>query len=66
MRALFITFELLNERVGSLQLAKLARLVRDGRLRVDIGLTADWTDAASAVSALLDRRIMGKAVLTVG
>ena len=66
MRALFITFELLNERVGSLQLAKLARLVRDGRLRVDIGLTADWTDAASAVSALLERRIMGKAVLTVG
>jgi NADPH2:quinone reductase len=64
MRALFITYELLNERVGTTQLAKLARLVGDGRLRVDIGLTADWRDAASAVSALVERRITGKAVLT--
>lgn len=61
-----VTQELLEGRVGSPQLAALASLVADGRLRSWIDLQAPWTEAARAIDDLLHRRVKGKAVLTVG
>jgi NADPH:quinone reductase len=65
MRALFVVWELLRERIGTAQLGSLVRLVENGALRADIGLVTSWGDAGSAVAALLERRIAGKAVLTL-
>lgn len=44
----------------------LADLVADGRLHPQVGLEVRWSQAAAAFEALADRRINGKAVLTVG
>ena len=46
-------------------LALLAGLVADGRLRPRIGWTADWTRTADAFAAMARREFRGKAVLTV-
>lgn len=45
-------------------LASLVRLVDAGRLQVEVGLVADWTQTAHALEALLERRVRGNAVLT--
>jgi NADPH2:quinone reductase len=65
MRGYFITHELLQGRTGKWQLSALAALVAEGRLESRIDLTVPWTDAASAIDALLERRVSGKAVLTI-
>ncbi len=65
MRALFVVWELLQERIGTRQLGSLVDLVSRGDLRADIELVTSWNDAGSAVAALLERRIAGKAVLTI-
>jgi NADPH2:quinone reductase len=62
----FVTYELLEGRLGTAGLARLVELVSSGRLRVEVGLEVPWTEAASAVTALLERRVRGKAVLTLG
>jgi NADPH:quinone reductase len=49
----------------SADLRRLARLVADGRLDPQIALTASWRKAGGAIEALLDRRVDGKAVLTI-
>jgi NADPH:quinone reductase len=46
-------------------LAYLAGLTATGRLDPQIGLTAEWEDAAVAVKALMDRAVAGKAVLLI-
>jgi NADPH:quinone reductase len=66
LRGYFVTHELLEGRLGTAELATLVELVSTARLRVEIGLVVPWADAASAVTALLERRVRGKAVLTVG
>ena len=66
MKGYLVTHELLEGRLGTVELAELAGLVASGRLRVEIDLVVPWTEAASAVTALLERRVRGKAVLTVG
>ena len=66
LRGYFVTHELLEGRVGTAELARLVELVASGRLRVEVDLVVPWTDAATAVAALLERRVRGKAVLTVG
>jgi NADPH:quinone reductase-like Zn-dependent oxidoreductase len=66
MRALFVVWELLHERIGTRQLGSLVDLVSRGDLRADIELVTSWENAGSAVAALLERRIAGKAVLTIG
>jgi NADPH2:quinone reductase len=66
MRGYFVVHELLEGRLGTPQLAALVDLVVTGRLRTDVDLTAPWTEAATAVEALLERRVHGKAVLLVG
>ncbi len=61
-----VTRELLEGRIGSGQLGALAVLVAEGRLVSRIDLQVSWTDAGTAVQALLDRTVDGKVVLTVG
>ena len=46
-------------------LGRLVRLVADGRLDPQIALTDSWKNAGAAIQALLDRKVDGKAVLTV-
>jgi NADPH:quinone reductase len=46
-------------------LVNLADQLATGRLVSEIELDVDWTDAASAFDALLDRRVSGKAVLRI-
>ena len=43
----------------------LASEVAAGRLYTQVGLTSSWTEAAAALEALLERRVRGKAVLTI-
>jgi NADPH:quinone reductase len=65
LHGLYIFDEVEHTRSCSADLRRLADLVAAGRLDPQIAMTASWTDAASAVEALLDRRINGKAVLTI-
>jgi NADPH2:quinone reductase len=66
MRGYFVTHELLAGRIGSSRFSELVGLVTSGRLRSGVDLVVPWTEAASAVTALLERRVRGKAVLTLG
>ncbi|WP_395294951.1 zinc-binding dehydrogenase [Kitasatospora hibisci] len=46
-------------------LATLVRLVGEGRLTPEIGRVAPWTETAAVLTDLRERRIRGKAVLTL-
>jgi NADPH:quinone reductase len=46
-------------------LAALVRLTAHGRLHPEIGRVTDWADTATTLTDLRDRRIRGKAVLTL-
>ncbi|MEU4927858.1 zinc-binding dehydrogenase [Streptomyces yokosukanensis] len=46
-------------------LAALVRLTAEGRLHPEIGRVTDWADTATALTDLRERRIRGKAVLTL-
>ncbi|MFI7401609.1 zinc-binding dehydrogenase [Streptomyces sp. NPDC049541] len=46
-------------------LATLVRLTAEGRLHPEIGRVTDWADTATVLADLRDRRIRGKAVLTL-
>jgi NADPH2:quinone reductase len=61
----FVTWELLHGRIGSEELSYLASLAATGGLESRIDLRISWRDAAAAVDALLERRVAGKAVLTI-
>lgn len=65
MLGYLVTYELLEGRIGSSRLAALAELVAEGRLVSQIDLVVPWTEAVSAVEALLERRVNGKAVLVL-
>jgi NADPH2:quinone reductase len=62
---LYIFAELQHTRSASADLRRLADLVAAGRLDPQIDVTHSWDRAADAIDALLDRRVAGKAVLTV-
>ncbi|MDQ6835960.1 MAG: zinc-binding dehydrogenase [Actinomycetota bacterium] len=62
---LFIFSELEHTRTASADLCRLADLVAGGHLDPQVDLLSSWTQAGSAIEALLDRRVAGKAVLTV-
>jgi len=49
----------------SRDLATLVRLVASERLHPEIGIVADWTQTASVLRELRERRIRGNAVLRV-
>ena len=62
----FFLFDIIDHtRSGATDLRRLADLVAQKRLDPQIDLTLSWTDAARAIEALLNRRVNGKAVLTV-
>jgi NADPH:quinone reductase-like Zn-dependent oxidoreductase len=65
LHGLYIFDELAHTRTAAADLRRLADLVAAERLDCQIDLTTSWTEAAGAVQALLDRRVAGKAVLTV-
>lgn len=65
VRGMLIFDELRHTQSGAADLGRLARLVARGELDCQIDLVTSWRDAGSAIEALLDRRIAGKAVLTV-
>jgi NADPH:quinone reductase-like Zn-dependent oxidoreductase len=54
-----------DERPASEDLATLVRLVAQGRLHPEIGLTADWREAPKALADLRERRVRGNAVLHI-
>jgi NADPH:quinone reductase len=57
--------ELAREGGGSDDLRFLAEEVAAGRLDPQISLTGSWREPGPAITALLERRVAGKAVLTV-
>jgi NADPH2:quinone reductase len=62
---LLLFAELAHGRSGARDLGRLAALVAAGALDCSIDREAGWRDAAEAITALLERRIAGKAVLHV-
>lgn len=62
---LFVFDEYDHTRTGAADLRRLADLVAAGQLDPQIDLSASWREAGSAIEALLDRRVNGKAVLRV-
>jgi NADPH:quinone reductase-like Zn-dependent oxidoreductase len=62
---LYIFDELRHTRRGAADLRRLADLVAAGRLDHQIDAEASWAKAGEALQALLDRRVAGKAVLTI-
>jgi NADPH:quinone reductase len=65
LHGFYIFDELERTRSASVDLRRLADLVAAGRLDPQIDVTLAWTEAATAIQALLDRRVAGKAVLTI-
>ncbi len=61
----YIFDDLDHTRSASADLRRLAGLVAVGRLDPQIDVTLSWTEAAGAIQGLLDRRVAGKAVLTI-
>ncbi|MDX6657747.1 MAG: hypothetical protein QOH62_2540 [Solirubrobacteraceae bacterium] len=59
----FLIFRSVHD--GAETLARLAALMADGRLDAQIDRVASWREGAPLLQDLLDRRIAGKAVLTV-
>jgi NADPH2:quinone reductase len=65
LQGLFLFDELAQMNTGTRDLARLAVLVADGRLQCSIDREGSWRAAAEAITALMERRIAGKAVLHV-
>ncbi len=65
LHGLLLFVQLQRERTGSGDLGRLAQLVAKKRLDCSIDLEASWREAPAAITALLERRIAGKAVLRV-
>ena len=65
LHGFYIFDDLRHTRSAAADLRRLADLVADERLDCQIDLTTSWTEAPAAIQALLDRRVAGKAVLTV-
>jgi NADPH:quinone reductase-like Zn-dependent oxidoreductase len=63
---LYVFAELAHTRSTSADLRRLADLVAAGRLDPQIDLTLSWNRAGQAIQALLDRKVAGKAVLSLG
>jgi NADPH:quinone reductase-like Zn-dependent oxidoreductase len=63
---IFIFSEVRDKGGCTEDLSRLVQLVGEGRLDCSIDRVLPWSEAATAVQALLDRKINGKVVLTVG
>ncbi len=62
---LYVFAELEHTNTAASDLSRLAELVAGGRLDPQIAHTASWREAGAAIEALLERKVAGKAVLTV-
>ncbi|HTX46893.1 MAG TPA: zinc-binding dehydrogenase [Solirubrobacteraceae bacterium] len=62
---LMVFNELARHASGTSDLTRLAHLVAAGKIDPQIDLVADWSEAAGAIEALLNRRVNGKAVLQI-
>lgn len=62
----FLLFQEILVKPASEGLARLARLVADGKLHPRIAVEAPWTEIAQVAQQLMDRAYPGKAVLHVG
>jgi NADPH2:quinone reductase len=58
-------FDELPRMIAASPLARLVRLLEDGRLKAPVELEARWQEVAAAIDALLARTISGKAVLHI-
>jgi NADPH:quinone reductase-like Zn-dependent oxidoreductase len=56
---------LAHSRSASADLRRLAELVADDRVDPQVDVVRPWTEAGLAIDALLNRRVAGKAVMTV-
>jgi NADPH:quinone reductase-like Zn-dependent oxidoreductase len=65
LQGFYLFDDVAHTRSAARDLGRLAGMVASGRLDCQIDLTLSWTKAAAAIQALLDRRVAGKAVLTV-
>lgn len=65
MLGYLVTYELMLGNIGSSHLAALAGLVAEGQVSSRVDLEVPWTRAAEAIDALMERRVHGKAVLTL-
>jgi NADPH:quinone reductase len=65
LQGFYLFDDLAHTRSAARDLRRLADLVAAGRLDPQIDLTVSWTEAAGAIQALLERRVAGKAVLTI-
>ena len=65
LHGLFVFEEIERTGTGGSDLGRLAALVAAGRLDTQIDLEASWREPGPAISALLERRVAGKAVLHV-
>ncbi len=63
---LIVFDELRTVEAADIGLARLAKLVGEGKLTPRISLEADWSEIDSVAQQLLDRQYPGKAVLTLG
>ncbi len=61
----FILFHEVKHHPASDGLARLVRLIADGRLHARVEVEAPWTQIADVARQLMDRRFPGKAVLHV-
>jgi len=61
----FILFHEVRARPASDGLARLLKLVADGRLKTNISVQEPWTEVGEVAQRLLDRGYTGKAVLRV-
>jgi len=62
---LYVFDEVPRHGSGVRDLTELARAAASGRLDTGVTLALDWADAATAMNALMDRKVDGKAVLTI-
>jgi len=65
LRGLFVFDEVEHTQGAASDLGRLAALIAAGELDCQIDLELSWREAATAIAALLDRRVAGKAVLHV-
>lgn len=63
--AFLIFTELASKGTGARDLEALASRVADGRLDPQISIERSWSEAGAVVQSLMDRKVQGKAVLTV-
>jgi NADPH:quinone reductase-like Zn-dependent oxidoreductase len=65
LRAFMLFDELRYTQSGARDLRTLAELIAGGDLDPQISVEASWNDPWDAIDGLMDRRVQGKAVLTV-